>query len=653
MIEDEDDIFYSETMEKIKKEFNSEIAHSRLDDNILLYNLCNNVTLIELIKHFIPNIKEILIDPKLDYIKVKRENGDYEIINENETHIITKIYTKKYNKDKEIYELLDEKKAFGELINNDTDDKTIIDELLVLFVQWYISSVLNCKNVCKIHEFGLQMVENPESKKWEIKNTYAILEYNGFTSLSEILEPDSELFPNLSLEKWISIINEIKEGIECLQKHHFVHLDLNLENIGLDEDGNVRICHFEHIEYIGNADYKQDELPDDKPTIFTDPFYSKKWPDKNNNHYFHKYSDMYSFGIIVYFLFLFLKTKFYISNQYKWEEFIEKLIYPVLLDELNGLSKDSVPLTIKVQDSIEKTVEVIQKYRINLDIKFLLNTTKPLSIINPNLLNSSNDNNIIKPPSPPKSTTTASMETPSPIITTKSTSPKSITTTPPITITSPKSPPPITTSNIPASTYKSSSSQTSPITSTSTSKQEISISPPPQPQQNNKSHNKNNKQKALNNNKTQKQKINVIDPRLKQIKINQDRAKKEKEDKENERNRLQQIEKEIAKKREADEEKNREKEKKNREKEKNFVVLNLNSKHINAVSLKKGGKRNRRKTFRYNIRHNKRKTYRHAKPRHYTMKKKQKRRSVRKNPRSKNNTRKTISKSRASTRKNY
>ena len=115
----EEDIYYKDKIEKIKKRFNVDIPpHSTLDGNIILYNLCKDPTLIFLISKFITKTTELSIDTTIpepkNYIKNTEKNVNNDNPYDTDTHIVTKIYTEIDENNK-----LDEKKAFGELVIKD------------------------------------------------------------------------------------------------------------------------------------------------------------------------------------------------------------------------------------------------------------------------------------------------------------------------------------------------------------------------------------------------------------------------------------------------------------------------------------------------------------------------------------------------------
>ena len=88
------------------------------------------------------------------------------------------------------------------------------------------------------------------------------------------------------------LIRQVLEGLKCMNEYGFVHLDIKLENIGIDNDGNAKIFDFGFARYLikDPTDFIEDPFG---TSFYADPeiIFLKK---------IYKNSDIYSLGSLLY-----------------------------------------------------------------------------------------------------------------------------------------------------------------------------------------------------------------------------------------------------------------------------------------------------------------------------------------------------------------
>jgi serine/threonine protein kinase len=229
-----------------------------------------------------------------------------------------------------VYELLGEHndKIIRVTKVNSNNDK-LTDEIQGLFLQYYISK--NCRYICKVYEFGYLKSGNET-------RVYAILE--------KLIEPD--IFGiNFEGKKpkheynYKIIMQQVLEGLKCMNNNNFVHLDIKLENIGIGIDKNARIFDFGFARYINTNPMSTGG------NIFGTELYVDPEILYFNKVYLN--SDIYSVGNML--------NNLYISSKYYGFDRSFNMQY-LMLPKDNGLPEKYINLfnTINNNKDIEKKV---------------------------------------------------------------------------------------------------------------------------------------------------------------------------------------------------------------------------------------------------------------------------------------------------------
>jgi serine/threonine protein kinase/RNA-binding protein YhbY len=218
-------------------------------------------------------------------------------------------------------------KVYRELTEYKVSNKNINDsELNGLFIQRYLSQNKCNTYICKVYEFGSKKLNT------DVVNVYAILEK--VDSFNKFLE---NMYKNpYNVNDYKTIFLNILDGLQCISNAGFVHLDIKEDNLGIGTDKNVKLLDFGFLTYIGNADSKNINSYYGTPN-YLDPFFM----------YFYKIlkkSDIYSFGIIVFNIFIKLLLSKKIKKddnkeKQKWELFINRCIYPMTTKILMDIGK--------------------------------------------------------------------------------------------------------------------------------------------------------------------------------------------------------------------------------------------------------------------------------------------------------------------------
>lgn len=190
---------------------------------------CNDINLIQRLKN------EERINPEI-------ENNKYAIDCTNENIYIVDPKPIGNGAHNNIYSLLGkhDDKIIRETakITKDFNDHILKGEIAGLFLQYYIS--IDCPYICKVYEFGYLISD-------DVIRAYAILE--------KLTEPDifrinfEGIMPKHNYNYKL-IMHQVLEGLKCMNKNNFVHLDIKLENIGIDKDKNAKIFDFGFARYI-------------------------------------------------------------------------------------------------------------------------------------------------------------------------------------------------------------------------------------------------------------------------------------------------------------------------------------------------------------------------------------------------------------------
>jgi hypothetical protein len=112
----------------------------------------------------------------------------------------------------------------------------ITDEIQGLFIQYYISK--KCPYICKVYEFGYLTIGNE-------KHLYVVLE--------KLVEPD---LTGINFKEtpqkydYKIIMDQLLEVFNCMHSNNFIHMDIDLCNIGIGEDKNARIFDFGQACYF-------------------------------------------------------------------------------------------------------------------------------------------------------------------------------------------------------------------------------------------------------------------------------------------------------------------------------------------------------------------------------------------------------------------
>ena len=220
----------------------SSIFNPPLQPNKIIYNgtvytkqiMCSNKALVEILKG--ANKLNPSVDTSEYIIDCANENiyevNELELIGEGGNNTVYSLKGDKYN-DKVI--------RISTIERNDLRDIKLIRELSGLFLQNYISNI--CPHICIIHEFGYLISSSNNVR------VYSIIEKLVEPDLHGIIFGNKPTYKN-RIYNYKIIIFQVLNALKCMNKHNFVHLDIKLENIGIDIDGNAKLFDFEFARYL-------------------------------------------------------------------------------------------------------------------------------------------------------------------------------------------------------------------------------------------------------------------------------------------------------------------------------------------------------------------------------------------------------------------
>jgi serine/threonine protein kinase len=221
-------------------------------------------------------------------------NDVYELLNDKDK-VIRITRDKATEKDNDEYDEDDEDDEEDEIYDEEYEEKLLQNEKSGLFIQHYISSKYpGCKNVCKVFEFGILKKETTTNLNEEPTNArpkyrvYAIIEKLKVPDLYSIVKRTSKtIIRDNEKYDFRKLIKQALEGLNCMNEKKFVHLDIKLENIGIDKDGNAKLIDFGLARYL---DKDGEPVPYAKGT----PKYIDPFMIDGKRIYFN--SDIYAFG---------------------------------------------------------------------------------------------------------------------------------------------------------------------------------------------------------------------------------------------------------------------------------------------------------------------------------------------------------------------
>jgi len=285
----------------------------------------------------------------------------------------------------------DNTKVYRELKENKIDKVNKYQELNGLYLQWFLST--QCKNICKVFDFGfkgddINFTDNTT-------NIYAIIEK--LTPIGKFIRDKKTSFL-LSYDQIIKILYEILKGLKCIHSNHFIHNDINENNIGIEltkniEDIKVKIYDFGLSQYLNNQSFvyipeyiiNDSNYRDNIDRDHIDPFI--RWYGL-----FSKYSDIYGYGYLAYTLFFFY---FHFNKQTDAEKkneiisLINSCIYPLKCNEklFYGESPSYIKMIENVREEITTNMDlhksVMSQIKENNELKD--NNTKIIK--NKNIIN--------------------------------------------------------------------------------------------------------------------------------------------------------------------------------------------------------------------------------------------------------------------------
>ena len=171
------------------------------------------------------------------------------------------------------------------------------------------------------------------------------------------------------------LIHQVLIGLKCMNDDGFVHLDIKLENIGIDNDGNAKIFDFGFARYLNKdpTDLNNNENP------FGTDFYAD--PEIIFLKKIYKKSDIYSLGSLLYQSIFSDNTKSIFLNdkgrrQYNYIFGVDKLNkkFNLINDNINYY----IPLFREPIELKQNNQMIVKKESINLIYKYDIDIIKTL-----------------------------------------------------------------------------------------------------------------------------------------------------------------------------------------------------------------------------------------------------------------------------------
>jgi len=196
-----------------------------------------------------------------------------------------------------IYEMKDDPTKVIRVTLNITNDVYIDESQLKIMISgFFIQSILskssaeggmNCNGICKVHEFGYIERELDNGKK--IRGCYAIVERLTTPDLLDYLQQNDSV--TIKNKNWNKIFYQVTNALVCMHSQNYVHLDIKLENIGLNSTGDAKLFDFDFATYLSK-----------EPISFGKPVGTREYmaPElKKTPHEVYIKSDIYSLGVVV------------------------------------------------------------------------------------------------------------------------------------------------------------------------------------------------------------------------------------------------------------------------------------------------------------------------------------------------------------------
>jgi serine/threonine protein kinase len=236
-----------------------------------------------------------------------------------------------------VYELLDDNDKVIRITNDDANVEDLDREITGLFLQHYTSSSEPvCNNICKVFEFGyLKQIRTFGRSKTRV---YAIIE--------KLPVPDliSVVYFSPTLYDFKKLMKQALYGLKCMNNKKFVHLDIKLENIGIDKDGNAKLIDFGLARYLEDDGMKGE-------TSGTPLNIDPKFADTGEVHF---NSDIYSFGSVLFDIYFNAEKAQH--NDYYYHPYISEY----KTEKFNILKKSLYAKTIQ-DDDYSNLIDLIKK----------------------------------------------------------------------------------------------------------------------------------------------------------------------------------------------------------------------------------------------------------------------------------------------------
>lgn len=165
------------------------------------------------------------------------------------------------------------------------------------------ADTLRHKNIIRLLLGGMALPHYNNHQDF-VQYPYLLMEYFEAKSLFHSVE-------HFSFSEKIKVLHQVAEALNFLHQKRLVFRDLNFYNVLVSNNAEVKLC--DHTAILWDESVRDRFFPGDActwvPEIGEGPEFKKGIP-------FSSASDVYSFGLMAYKLFLKLKTSFF-SNEYK------------------------------------------------------------------------------------------------------------------------------------------------------------------------------------------------------------------------------------------------------------------------------------------------------------------------------------------------